>query len=55
MAAQRLFLLDAYALIFRAHFAFAKNPRMTMQLKNLGRKDRDELRAIRRQADTLRK
>ena len=29
MAAQRLFLLDAYALIFRAHFAFAKNPRMT--------------------------
>lgn len=29
MAAQRLFLLDAYALIFRAHFAFAKNPRLT--------------------------
>jgi deoxyribodipyrimidine photolyase-related protein len=32
----------------------AKNPRMTMQLKNLGRKDRDELRTIRRQADALR-
>ena len=29
MAAQRLFLLDAYALIFRAYFAFAKNPRLT--------------------------
>jgi DNA polymerase-1 len=29
MAAQRLFLLDAYALIFRAYFAFAKNPRVT--------------------------
>ncbi len=25
----RLFLLDAYALIFRAYFAFAKNPRVT--------------------------
>jgi deoxyribodipyrimidine photolyase-related protein len=32
----------------------AKNPRMTMQLKNLSRKDRDELRMIRRQADGLR-
>ena len=32
----------------------AKNPRMTMQLKNLGRKDRSELRAIRGQADALR-
>jgi deoxyribodipyrimidine photolyase-related protein len=32
----------------------AKNQRMTMQLKNLGRKDKAELRAIRRQADGLR-
>jgi deoxyribodipyrimidine photolyase-related protein len=32
----------------------AKNQRMTMQLKNLGRKDAAELRTIRRQADTLR-
>jgi deoxyribodipyrimidine photolyase-related protein len=32
----------------------AKNPRMTMQLKNLARKDGGELRTIRRQADTLR-
>jgi len=31
----------------------AKNQRMTMQLKNLGRKDPKELRAIRRQADEL--
>lgn len=29
MAAGKLFLLDAYALIYRAHFAFAKNPRIT--------------------------
>ena len=26
---QKLFLLDAYALIYRAHFAFNKNPRIT--------------------------
>ena len=26
---RKLFLLDAYALIFRAYFAFAKNPRIT--------------------------
>jgi len=32
----------------------AKNQRMTMQLKNLGRKDAGELRTIRRQADELR-
>ena len=32
----------------------AKNQRMTMQLKNLGRKDAAELRTIRRQADELR-
>ncbi len=31
-----------------------KNPRMTMQLKNLDRKDATDLRAIRRQADKLR-
>jgi deoxyribodipyrimidine photolyase-related protein len=32
----------------------AKNQRMTMQLKNLGRKDAGELRTLRRQADKLR-
>jgi len=32
----------------------ARNQRMTMQLKNLGRKDPQELRAIRRQADAFR-
>ena len=32
----------------------AKNPRMTMQLKNVGRRDAADLRAIRRQADALR-
>jgi deoxyribodipyrimidine photolyase-related protein len=32
----------------------AKNQRMTMQLKNLGRKDKVELRTIRRQADAVR-
>jgi deoxyribodipyrimidine photolyase-related protein len=32
----------------------AGNQRMTMQLKNLGRKDKAELRTIRRQAETLR-
>ena len=32
----------------------AKNQRMTMQLKNLDRKDAGELRSIRRQADDLR-
>ena len=29
MTQPRLYLLDAYALIFRAYFAFAKNPRVT--------------------------
>lgn len=29
MAKNRLFLLDAYALLYRAHFAFLKNPRRT--------------------------
>ena len=28
-AQKRLFLLDAYALIFRGYFAFIKNPRIT--------------------------
>lgn len=32
----------------------ASNPRMTMQLKNVDRKEPAELRAIRRQADDLR-
>lgn len=31
----------------------AKNQRMTMQLKNLARKDKGELRSIRRQADSI--
>src|SRR5690606_22950697 len=31
---KKLFLVDAYALIFRAYFAFAKNPRMTSQGMN---------------------
>jgi DNA polymerase-1 len=29
MPSKKLFLLDAFALIYRAHFAFIKNPRMT--------------------------
>ncbi|MEL6671426.1 MAG: DNA polymerase I [Bacteroidota bacterium] len=29
MAKQKLFLLDAFALLYRAHFAFIKNPRIT--------------------------
>jgi deoxyribodipyrimidine photolyase-related protein len=32
----------------------ARNQRMAMQLKNLGRKDAGEMRTIRRQADALR-
>jgi 5'-3' exonuclease len=28
MSQKRLFLLDAFALIYRAHFAFSKNPRI---------------------------
>ncbi len=31
---KKLFLIDAYALIFRAYFAFAKNPRMNSLGKN---------------------
>ena len=33
---KKLFLLDAYALIYRAHFAFSKNPRITSKGKNTG-------------------
>jgi DNA polymerase-1 len=31
---RKLFLLDAYALIYRAYFAFAKNPRINSQGQN---------------------
>ena len=31
---KRLFLLDAYALIFRAYYAFIKNPRVTSRGMN---------------------
>ena len=34
MAEKKLFLLDAYALIYRAHFAFIKNPRMNSKGQN---------------------
>lgn len=34
MAEKKLFLLDAYALIYRAHFAFIRNPRMNSQGQN---------------------
>ena len=33
---KKLFLLDAYALIYRAHFAFSKNPRITSKGVNTG-------------------
>lgn len=33
---QKLFLLDAFALIYRAHFAFSKNPRISSQGLNTG-------------------
>ncbi|TAG06348.1 MAG: DNA polymerase I [Cytophagia bacterium] len=33
---QKLFLLDAMALIYRAHFAFAKNPRINSKKVNTG-------------------
>lgn len=36
MAAKKLFLLDAFALIYRAHFAFAKNPRVNSKGMNTG-------------------
>ena len=31
---KKLFLVDAYALIFRAYFAFAKNPRINSKGQN---------------------
>ena len=31
---KKLFLIDAYALIFRAYFAFAKNPRVNSKGQN---------------------
>ncbi|MBP9924659.1 MAG: DNA polymerase I [Cyclobacteriaceae bacterium] len=34
MADKKLFLLDAYALIYRAHFAFTKNPRINSKGHN---------------------
>ena len=33
-APKKLFLLDAYALIYRAYFAFAKNPRVNSRGEN---------------------
>ncbi len=33
---KKLFLLDAFALIFRAHFAFSKNPRVNSKGQNTG-------------------
>lgn len=35
-AAHKLFLLDAFALIYRAHFAFSKNPRVNSKGMNTG-------------------
>ena len=34
VAPKKLFLLDAYALIYRAYFAFAKNPRVNSKGEN---------------------
>lgn len=36
MRPKKLFLLDAYALIYRAHFAFSKNPRVNSKNINTG-------------------
>lgn len=36
MADKKLFLLDAFALIYRAHFAFSKNPRINSKGFNTG-------------------
>ncbi len=36
MARKKLFLLDAMALIYRAHFAFSKNPRINSKGMNTG-------------------
>ena len=35
-SAKKLFLLDAFALIYRSHFAFAKNPRVNSKGMNTG-------------------
>ena len=34
--AKKLFLLDAFALIYRSHFAFSKNPRINSKGMNTG-------------------
>jgi DNA polymerase-1 len=34
--AKKLFLLDAFALIYRSHFAFSKNPRVNSKGMNTG-------------------
>ncbi|MFK7954155.1 MAG: DNA polymerase I, partial [Ekhidna sp.] len=36
MAEKKLFLLDAFALIYRAHFAMSQNPRLTTNGINTG-------------------
>ena len=36
MADKKLFLLDAQALIYRAHFAFSKSPRINSKGMNTG-------------------
>lgn len=36
MATKKLFLLDAFALIYRAHFALSKNPRVNSKGQNTG-------------------
>ena len=36
MSQKKLFLLDAFALIYRAHFAFSKNPRINSKGFNTG-------------------
>ena len=35
-APKKLFLLDAFALIYRSHFAFSKNPRINSKGMNTG-------------------
>ena len=36
MSEKKLFLFDAFALIYRAHFAFSKNPRINSKGFNTG-------------------
>ena len=36
MSEKKLFLLDAFALIYRAHFAMSQNPRLTTNGVNIG-------------------